>query len=317
MICISNYFALSLPPPMIRFAWILLPLLLCAAPSRAALKVAALHPILEDLARQVGGDQVEVVEVLKPGNDIHHFEPSPQNLAAMRGAALVLASGKGLESYLPKLQDSLAGTARLIEVGEKIPSLPAMEHEEEGEDAEKEDHHDHQGNLDPHWWHSADNMMRAARILADVFAEADPAHAAEYQTRAKIAANHFHELKVWAQKEISQIPRAQRKLVTAHAAFNYFCKEYGFQPITVLGLARTDDASLKHIAKTIEAIRQAQVRAVFAEDQANPKVMAEIVRSTGVKLGEPLVADGTAVNAHTFETVLRHNVTTIVNALKP
>ena len=276
----------------------------------APLKLATLHPIVADLARQVGGANVEVIEILKPGGDIHHFEPAPKDIAAMRGARLLLASGKGLETYLDKLRDSLGAGIKLVEVGEKVPSIPyACNH----------DHSDgahHHGEFDPHWWHSAENMKRAARVMSDELSAADPANAAAYEAGAKAASKRFSELKVWAQKEIAKISRADRKLVTAHSAFGYFCKEFGFEPISLLGVGRSDDADSKHVAETIAEIREHGIKAVFPEDQANPKVLAEIARSTGVKIGEPLIADGTAKTAHTFETMLAHNVRAIVEALK-
>lgn len=279
----------------------------------AALKVASLHPILADLARQVGGDKVEVVEVLKPGSDVHHFEPSARDVAAMRGAPLILACGKHLETYLDKLRDSVGSGVKIVEVGRPIPSMlldPKQEifvccpaHAK--------------SSIDPHWWHSADNMKRAARVLADEFSAADPANAAAYEAGARAAGDRFMELKRWAQKEISRIPRSDRKLVTAHAAFGYFCKEYGFKTIPMLGIGRSDDISAQYVAQTIQAIRDHKIKAVFPEDQANPKVLTEIVRSTGIRTGEPLIADGTSKNAHTFETMLSHNVRAIVAALGP
>jgi zinc/manganese transport system substrate-binding protein len=275
------------------------------------LKVASLHPLLAELARQVGGDQVTVIEIMKPGGDIHHFEPAAKDLAAMRGARLVLASGKELESYLPKLRDSLGSGIQILEVGEKIPSIPATcNHDHEAESAE-EHHH----GADPHWWHSAENMKRAARNLAEAFSEVSPANKATYVAGAKTASKRFGELKSWAQKQIATIPRAQRQLVTAHAAFGYFCKEYGFEPLSVLGVGRADDVSTKHIAQTIQTIRENKIVAVFPEDQANPKVLEEIVRSTGVKMGAVLIADGTAKEAHTFESMFSSNVRTIVSVL--
>lgn len=293
-------------------------------PLHAGIKVASLHPLVTDLVQQVGGAHVEVIEILKPGGDIHHFEPAPKDLSDMRGAKLLLASGKGLETYLDKLRDSLGGQVKLVEVGEKVPSIPYAEeheheHEKEGSKAAEPDEHDHHhhGDFDPHWWHSAENMKRAARIVADELTAADPTNAAAYEEGAKAATKRFSELKSWAQKEIAKIPRSDRKLVTAHAAFGYFCKEYGLEPLSVLGIGRNDDASSQHIAGTIEEIREHSIRAIFPEDQANPKVLAEIARSTGVKVGEPLVADGTAKAAHTFEAMLTHNVHTIVNALVP
>ncbi len=294
--------------------------LAAALPTFAATKVATLHPILADLARQVGGANVEVVEILKPGADVHHFEPAPKDLAEMRGAKLLLASGKGLESFLDKLRDSLGAGVKLVEVGEKIPSIPFVEHEHhhEGEKEADKDHDEHQhGSEDPHWWHSAENMKRAARIVADELSAVDPANAAAYAAGAKVASKRFGELKSWAQKEIAKIDRKDRLLVTAHAAFGYFCKEYGFEPLSVLSIGRSDDSSSKHIAETIEEIREHGIKAIFPEDQANPKVLAEIARSTGVKVGEPLIADGTAKVAHTFETMLAHNVRSIVAALTP
>ena len=292
--------------------------LAAALPSVAATKVASLHPILADLAQQVGGANVEVVEILKPGADVHHFEPAPKDLAEMRGAKLLLASGKGMESFLDKLRDSLGAGVKLVEVGAKIPSIPFVEHEHHHEGAKEEDHDDHHhGAEDPHWWHSAENMKRAARVVADELSAIDPANASAYAAGAKTASKRFGELKSWAQKEIAKVGKKDRLLVTAHGAFGYFCKEYGFEPISLLGIGRSDDASSKHVAETIEEIREHGIKAIFPEDQANPKVLAEIARSTGVKIGEPLIADGTAKVAHTFETMLAHNVRSIVAALAP
>lgn len=291
--------------------------LAAALPSVAATKVASLHPILADLAQQVGGANVEVVEILKPGADVHHFEPAPKDLAEMRGAKLLLASGKGMESFLDKLRDSLGAGVKLVEVGAKIPSIPFEEHHHEHAEKDGDEHDHHHGAEDPHWWHSAENMKRAARVVADELSAIDPANASAYAAGAKAASKRFGELKSWAQKEIAKVGKKDRLLVTAHGAFGYFCKEYGFEPISLLGIGRSDDASSKHVAETIEEIREHGIKAIFPEDQANPKVLAEIARSTGVKIGEPLIADGTAKVAHTFETMLAHNVRSIVAALAP
>ncbi len=290
----------------------LLCLLLSTLTASAAVKVGSLHPILADLTRQVGGANVEVIEVVKAGSDVHHFEPSAKDIAAMRGSVLLLAMGKHLETYLDKLRDSVGAGVKVVEVGRPIPSLKM--------DASQEvfvccPNHAH-NSIDPHWWHSAENMKRAARIIADELSEVDPANADSYKAGAKTAAKRFDELKRWAQQQISVIPRGDRKLVTAHAAFGYFCKEFGFKSLPVLGIGRSDDISSQYIAQTIQAIRDNKIKAVFPEDQANPKVLSEIVRSTGVKTGTPLIADGTAKDAHTFETMLAHNVRAIVEALK-
>ena len=137
----------------------LLCLLLSTLTASAAVKVGTLHPILADLTRQVGGANVEVIEVLKAGSDVHHFEPSAKDIASMRGSVLIFAMGKHLETYLDKLRDSVGAGVKVVEVGRPIPSLKM--------DASQEvfvccPNHAH-NSIDPHWWHSAENMKRAAR----------------------------------------------------------------------------------------------------------------------------------------------------------
>ena len=281
--------------------------------AHAELKVAALHPILGDLARQVGGSSVAVTDLLRPGGDIHPFEPTARDLSNVKGVQLVLACGKHMESYLEKLADSLGSATRIVEVGKPIPSIKIEANSEifmccPAHAA---------GGIDPHWWHSADNMRRAARVIADEFATADPANEAVYRANAEAASQRLAALKSWAQQQITVIPKNDRKLVTAHAAFGYFCKEFGFKSVPLLGHGREDEASPKYLAETVKAIRDNKIRAIFPEDQANPKVLQEIARETGVKIGRPLIADGTSPDAHTFETMLKRNVEAIVTALKP
>jgi len=280
--------------------------------AQAKIKIISLHPLLGDLAKEVAGENAEVVDLLKPGGDVHHFEPTARDVASMKGAAIILASGKGLENFLGNLRDSVPGVP-LIEVGRTIPSIKI----EPGSELFYCCPEHSRGSIDPHWWHSAENMRRAARIIGDELAKVDSANAAAYKAGAAAAAVKIAGYKTWAQQQLSQIPRADRKLVTAHAAFSYFCKEFGFKSIPVLGLSRQDEASATYITEAVKAIRDNGIKAVFPEDQANPKVLREIVRETGVKIGDYLVADGTHPEAHTFSAMLRHNVDAIVKALKP
>lgn len=282
-----------------------------ALSSEAAVKVASLHPIIANLVRQVGGEHVEVVDILKPGGDVHHFEPTARDIAEMRGSRIIFASGKSIETYLPKLRDSVGPEVDIVELGSAIPSIKLDPAEGTFVCCE---HHAH-NQIDPHWWHSADNMRRAAREVAEVLADVDPANEDTYEDNADATRDRLKDWDRWAKREIARIPRSARKLVTAHAAFGYFCKEYGFKSLPVLGLARGDDSSPKQLTQIIQFIRDNKVSAVFPEDQANPKVLEEIVRSSGARLGSPLIADGTSPDGHTFEAMLKHNVTAIVEAL--
>jgi zinc/manganese transport system substrate-binding protein len=299
---------------MKRICAILIPLLGAAGISSAGIKTAALHPLIGNLVRAVGGNHVEVVDLLKPGGDIHHFEPSAKDIGSLKNLRLIFASGKGIESYLDSLRDTVGSSITIIEVGYPVPSIKLDENEEA---LMQDKDHDHKhGGIDPHWWHSAGGTARAVRYIGEVLAEADPANAADYKAAAAAEGKKIDALRKWAEQQIAQIPKSDRKLVTAHAAFGYFCKEFGFRSLPLMGLGREDEATAKYTAQAISLIRTNGIKAVFPEDQANPKIIKEIMRETGVKLGDELIADGTAPGFTTFESMFRHNVETIVKALK-
>lgn len=298
------------PHPMSRS--LLLLFLLAPSLAIAELKVATLHPLLTDLAKQVGGDRVTVLPLLGQGADPHAFSPTPGDLTRAADSRLILASGKGLEPYLDRIRDNLRPNQELFEVGRKIPSLLI----EVGPVFVCCPNHN-QGAIDPHWWHSIAAMRRATRYLAEEFARVDPAGSADYKANAKAYDARLKDLHAWARKQIARIPRSDRKLVTAHAAFGYLCKEFGLKAIPVQGLNRERDPSPRYLAETIQILRRERARAIFPETLANPKVLAAMVRESGVEVAPgSLIADGTgAGQAASFEGMIRHNITTIVQGL--
>lgn len=288
----------------------LFPLLGSVAASAAPLQVSALHPLMADLAKQVGGERVRVFDLIGEGGNPHRFEPRPADMVKMRESALVLAAGKNLEPYLGRLRDTLGGVT-ILEVGRTIPSLTV------GKDAVYACCPSHgSGSLDPHWWHGISNMSRAAKVVAKALADKDPAGKAIYQANASAYGKRLDALKRWAKTEIAKIPRSQRKLVTAHNAFAYFAHEFGFQVIAVAGLNQEQDTAPKELAATIKAVREAGVKAVFPEQNVSGKSLEAISKTTGTRIATPLIADGNGRGRNSgFEGMIRHNVTTIAQAL--
>ncbi len=277
------------------------------------LRVSALHPLMADLAQQVGGERVEVFDLVGEGGDPHHFEPRPSDLRKMSSSALILAGGKNLESYLDRIRDTLPGVP-VVEVGHTIPSMNV------GRDEVYTccPQHGDGGGLDPHWWHGIDNMRRAARVVADALAEADPDGSDDYHARARAYAGELADLKTWARRELAKVPRNQRKLVTAHNAFGYFAHEFGFEVIAVAGLNMEQENSPQDLARTIESVRESGVPAIFPEYGSNPKALESIARTTGTRLAEPLIADGNGSgDGAGFKPMIQHNVNAITRALVP
>ncbi len=273
----------------------------------AELKVASLHPLIGDLAKQVGGERVEVVDLIGKNGDPHHFEPVATDLQKAGDAKLYLASGMGLESYLKTLRGIVGAKAQVVEIGKDLPSI-------EGEcDHEGHDHDHHEHEIDPHWWHSIDLFRRAATITADTFAKADPAGADTYAKNAAAYRTKLDELERWTRKEIARIPREKRHLATAHAAFGYFCKDHGFEPVPVQGMNREQMPDPKKLAALVAELKEHQVGAIFPEKESNPKILEALTKDTGIKLGQPLIADGST--AESYEAMVRNNVAAIVAGL--
>jgi zinc/manganese transport system substrate-binding protein len=239
---------------------------------------------------------------VKPGMDPHEFQPSPGDIQAVSESDVALLTGKGIEGYLGKLKEN-AGKTLFVDTGKGISSLRMVE---DGKDVE-----------DPHWWNSIENVKIATREVEKAFAQADPAHAKDYAANAQKYLGQLSELEDWAKAKISTLPRDKRKLVTSHDAFQYFARDFGFKIYAIEGVSSEDEPSSRKVADLIDTIKAEGVKAVFFENIENPKVIAEITRETGAKIGGELYADGLGgKQATTYIEMVKSNISTMVDALK-
>lgn len=284
------------------WAWLL------AMPSFAQIKVASLNPILTDLLQQIGGDKVKVVQVMGKDEDVHKFQPGAKQIREMESCIAVFAMGKGLETYLLGLKDSIGEGRKFIEVGRTIPSQVVN-----ADPIYRCCAAHSRSSVDPHWWHNVKNMERAAKVVYKEFQKLDPANSSYYKERGEYVRKNYRNLHNWVKAEVVKIPKEQRILVTAHVAFAYFCKEYGFGAAYIQGLSKESEISAKDLAETVNSLKQSRINAVFPEYGVNPKVLQQIAKETGAKIGTSLYAD----HIHTsYEDMIRHNVNTIVSELR-
>jgi zinc/manganese transport system substrate-binding protein len=285
----------------IFFTWAALALFSLAA---AGQKIAVLHPLLGDMARHLAGDKIEVIDLIGPNGDPHHFEPKPEDLKRAEGATLYLVAGLGLEGYLPKLKAIIPSNAKVIEVGATLPVMEGTAHE---------CHEGHNHDTDPHWWHSIQLFGRATNVVADTLGTAFPEDAEFIKKNATDYRAQLENLERWVKREVSKIPRNRRHLATAHAAFNYFCKDFGFTAHPIQGLNREQMPDPKELAALVVELKTNEVAAIFPEKESNPKILQTLTHDTGIRLGEPLIADGVGVKS--YDEMVRHNVTAIIKAL--
>ena len=278
-------------------------LLLGISTVQADLNVVSLSTITTDLAKNIGGTHVKIEAIIKPGIDPHEFEPTPSDLRKVTKADLVLFTGKGMEGFLTKLEEADGVAGKFLNVGEAVPSLTMTEESRKVED--------------PHWWHSVSNMERAAETLEEAFKKADPANAGFYEEREKRFLDSCENLKRWIRVKLAELPRSKRKLVTSHDALQYFARDYGFTILPVMGVSTGDEPSSRHVKELIGIIRREGVKAVFFESIENSRAVNQIAVETGARTGGVLYSDGLGdTEASTYDSMMRHNVSTIVDGLK-
>ena len=278
---------------------------LSGAASAAPLKVASLSSVLSDVARNVGGDKIEVEEIVKGGVDPHEFVPSPSDVQQVADAGVVLVSGKGMEGYLAKLEEG-TDQKKFVDVGDKIGA--SLKLKDEGKTIE-----------DPHWWHSVANVRKAADVVRDALIAADPADKDAFAANDAAYQAKLNDLDKAIRLKVAELGRDKRKLVTSHDAFQYFARDYGFKIYPIEGVSTAEEPSTRKVAELLGTIRKEKVKAVFFENTQNPKVITQITKETGATVGGELYADGLGApggDAATYLDMMRHNADTIVNALK-
>jgi zinc/manganese transport system substrate-binding protein len=285
-------------------------LVFAAASVQAEIKVASFSTVLSEIAQKIGGTNVVVTSLIKPGQDPHEYQLTPGDLTAATESDLVLLSGKGMEAtYLENLRDTLPKRVQVLAVGDRLRGL--------SESSGETNAGSKQTTEDPHWWNSVAEVEKAAAIVRDAFVRLDADHTEAYQKNAQAYLSELKELDLWVKRKVAELPRNQRKLVTSHDAFQYFAKEYGFQIDSIEGLTTDEEPSVSHVSALIAEIKKQGVKAIFLENSLNPKVSVEITRESGAKIGGTLYADGLGPDdGQSYAGMVRHNVNTIVDALK-
>jgi ABC-type Zn uptake system ZnuABC Zn-binding protein ZnuA len=283
-------------------------------------QVVATFSVLDDFVRTVGGDKVDLVTLVGPDGDAHTFNPTPQDIAAVGRAAVVFEVGAGFESdWFDKAYTASGSKAKRVAVSDGLEL-------EEGECRHKpgEKHEPgHAHELDPHVWHEVTNAVHMVGKVRDGLCEIDPANAAVYRANADAYIARLRELDAWIVTAVKAVPADRRKLVTSHDTFGYFARRYGFAVVgRVLPSYSTEtaDPSAAEFGDLVSKVKGQKVPAVFCEASHNAKLVERLAAAAGVRVAPPLYTDALGAKGSPGETYLgmmRHNVTTIVDALNP
>jgi zinc/manganese transport system substrate-binding protein len=271
------------------------------------IKVVATFSILGDLVRHVGGDRVEVATLVGPNSDVHVFSPTPGDAKTLRAATVVFVNGLGLEGWITRLVQAS---------GSKAPTVVASA----GIKPRKmEDEHQH-GHMvtDPHAWQSIANAKIYVANIRDALGKADPAGKGAYEANARTYLVKLDALEAQVKSAIEKIPADRRKIITTHDAFGYFGAAYGMEFIAPEGVSTDSEPSAKDVAKIIAQVRQQKIPAVFMENITDPRLMQQIAKETGAKIGGTLYSDALSEPngpAGRYIDMMRNNIRELSKAL--
>lgn len=258
------------------------------------LKVAASIFPLADVARQIGGGDIEIVTLLPPGASPHGFEPQPQQVEQLAQCRLLLTIGLGADTWAGRA--ARAGGAR-------IRTLPfAGAAAQYGLD-----------NADPHGWLDPVRMKQFASAVAEVMAELDPAHAAAYGERGKAFAGELDKLDAECRETFGKLKT--RAFVSFHPAFSHLAARYGLKQAT-LAESHADEGGPAMLENVVRFVRANKLKVVFAEPQFPAEKLRWLKEQTGVSVGrlDP-IGDPAVKGYDSYLAMMRSNLKALAAAM--
>ncbi len=267
--------------------------------------------MIADAARRVGGDRVEVRALMGPGVDPHLYKASERDVTRMADADLILYNGLHLEGAMAEVLERLEEKGLTAAVTAGIPRDRLLAPPE------------FKGQYDPHVWFDVGMWRQVVLTVGERLAALDTAHAATYRGNAAAYARELEALDAEVRAEALRVPADRRVLVTAHDAFNYFGRAYGFGVRGLQGISTASEAGLGDVQSLAEYIAGRRIPAMFVESSVPPRTIEAVqaaVRSRGfaVAIGGQLYSDAMGspgTPEGTYPGMIRHNIRTIVRAL--
>jgi zinc/manganese transport system substrate-binding protein len=268
------------------------------------IKIAASFSILGDMVKQVGGERVEVVTFVGPNGDAHVYEPTPADAKALSESKILFINGLGLEGWMTRLENSSGFKGKVVTASTGVKSRTMVEDEKK--------------ITDPHAWQSLANGKIYAANIRDALIAADPAGKATYEANAKKFIDAMTAVETDVKQAVAKLPPARRKIITTHDAFGYFGAAYGMEFIAPEGVSTESEASAQDVAKIITQIKKEHIPAVFLENVTDSRLLDQIARETGAKIGGTLYSDALSPPdgpAGTYLDMFRNNIDTLSTAL--
>lgn len=283
-----------------------------AAPARAAErpKVVATFSVLGDMSGRIAGDKVHLTTIVGGDGDCELYQPTAADARAVAEARLFIMNdiNPRFEPWAGPLLKRAAfrGTKLIASQGVNVVIDDRPRGGAKGPQA------------DQHAWHDPANGLVYVANIAEALARLDPANAAFYRAQADSYAREIRALDAWAKSELAAIPGAKRRVITSHDGFEYLARAYDIEMTPARGAVNDTDPSADDIARLIQQIRTAKVKAIFIENMNDPRLIERVAREAGATIGGTLYSDALSKSggeADTYLKMVRHNVSALKAAM--
>lgn len=272
-------------------------------PSRKT--VLTTFTVIADMAQNIAGDKLTVRSIVKPGAEIHGYEPTPSDLVGAKSAALVLDNGLNLERWAERFYQRLPQVPRAT-LSRGVTPIPIAD------DAYK-------GRPNPHAWMSPKNALVYIENIRQALTTLDPANQETYRDRARAYSDRLSTLDAKLKQAIAAIPSDRRYIVSCEGAFAYLARDYGLQEVYLWPVNAEQQATPQRIAQAIAKVKDKKIPAVFCESTVNTTAQEQVAKATGAHFGGVFYVDSLSPPTGptpTYLKLLEHNVTTLIQGLQ-
>ena len=300
--------------------------LLCVLKSQAAeIRILTTLPVIHSWAANVAGDAATVESLLPANVGPHDFQFRPSDLRKLAAADVVLMNGLGLDTWLTRAVTRGASkpSRRVVTVTDGLqPQLIhhltplAMDAETTGSEKSHSDHTHNHGDEDanPHVWLDPVFAKHCVSNIIQALCQADPAHADGYTRRGATYLQELDQLDTQIRSSLKDL--SNRRIVTFHDAFPYFCRRYDLQLVGVVEEVPSVDPSPKYLAQLSRAIRKQQVRVIFSEPQFHPRLVKRLATDLAIGVAELDVLETGSASRTFYIEGLRRNLRTLESSLR-
>ena len=267
-------------------------------------EVLTTFTVLADLARNVAGDRLTIRSIVKPGSEIHGYQPTPSDIERAGSADLIVENGLGLELWARKFTASAGDIPTLTLSDGMEPLLIA-------EDA-------YAGKPNPHAWMSPQRTMAYVDQLERAFGTLDPAGADQFKANAIAYKQRLQRLDQELRSALQAIPEKRRVLVSCEGAFTYLANDYGLEEAYLWPVNAESQVTPKRMARLIETVRDRKIPAVFCESTVSDKAQKQVAAESGARFGGTFYVDSLSKPDGPAPTLLklqRHNAALLINGL--